>query len=255
MLQSAQQLSAAALRAAVAVVASLMVGSVAHAALFQFADFHLINANQPLSFTNNSPTASATLQALGVGVPPPGVPVVFNFTSQSGISTVDRAATLMINPIGTLPTTMAAIVSGSLLDQPINPLTFSIIETATGKNLLTMSATSGDLIGITGSATGSLGGTKTNVYTSDYATFGSSASESFNFGLGTISPPLSVAANGFLNSFVANVNGQFSVDNAGFTPKVPEPASAALVGIGLLSITVVTALKRRRKGTSGTPDI
>jgi hypothetical protein len=217
-----------------------MIGTVAQAALFQFADFHLINANQPLSLTNNAGT-SATLQALSV-------PVVFNFTTQSGLSTVDRNAILTVNPASA--TITPATVSGSLLDQPINPLSFSIIESGTGKNLLTMTPTSGDLVGLSNSVTGSLGGTKTNVYTSDYATFSSSANESFNLGLGTISPLLSVGPGGFLNSFVANVNGQFSADTAGFTPKIPEPASAALAGVGVLSIAVVTALKRRRRGAA-----
>jgi hypothetical protein len=237
----------AAVHVSAAVVASLMIGTVAQAALFQFGNFHLINANQPLTFTNNAPTASATLQAISV-------PVVFNFTTQSGLPTLDRNATLTINPIGTLPTTLPAVVAGALLDQPINPLTFSIIENGTSKNLLTMSVTSGDLVGLSGSVSGSLGGTKTNVFTSDYATFSSSASEAFNLGLGTVNPPLSVAANGFLNSFVANVNGQFSADTAGFTPKVPEPASAALASVGILSVTVVTALKRRRMGAARTRD-
>src|SRR5262245_44942524 len=80
----------AALRVLDPVVAPLMIGTVAQAALFQFADFHLINASQPLSLTNNAGT-SATLQALNV-------PVVFNFTSQSTLPTLDRNAILTINP-------------------------------------------------------------------------------------------------------------------------------------------------------------
>ncbi len=236
---SQQFFPGAALRAAVAVVGSLAIGTVAHAAPFQFGDFHLINANQPLSLTNNGGT-SETLQALSV-------PVIFNFTTQSGLSTVDRAATLTINPVGTLPTTLPAIVAGTLLDQPINPLKFSITENATGKNLLTMLSTRGDLVGLSGAVTGSLGGTTTNVYSSDYATFNSTAAESFNFGLGTISPALSVGAGGFLNSFIANANGQFSTDTTGFTPNTPEPASMALAGLGAISLAAFGVSKRKRK--------
>jgi hypothetical protein len=235
----------AVVRASAVLVASL-IGSVAQATPIQFADFHLINANQPLSFANNGGT-SGTLGALSV-------PVVFNFTTQSGLPTTDRNATLTINPVGTIHTPTPATVSGSLFDQPINPLTFSIIENGTGKNLLSMQATSADLVGLSGSFSGSISATKTNVYTSDYAIFTPSVSESFNLGLGTLSQPLAVGAGGFLSSFAANVNGQFSCDSAGFTPVVPEPASATLLGIGLLSVTVVTALKRPRIGTSGNPD-
>jgi len=218
-----------------AVFVASLIGSVAQASPIQFAGFHLINANQPLSLTNNGGT-SVTLSAISV-------PVVFNYTTQSGLPTTDRNATLTINPVGTANTLTPAIVAGSLLDQPINPLTFSIIENGTGKNLLSMTATSADLIGLTGSFNGSTIATKTSVYTSDYLTFPAGDTESFKLGLGTLSQPLSAGAGGFLSSFSANVNGQFSADSV-----VPEPASAALLGIGVLSVGVVTALKRRRRG-------
>jgi hypothetical protein len=104
------------------------------------------------------------------------------------------------------------------------------------------------LIGITGSPSGSLGGTKTNVYTSDYATFNTAASESFNFGLATITPTLSNGPGSFLSSFASNVNGQFSAESTGFKPNVPEPASAVLIGIGALALGV-SASKRRQRVT------
>ena len=198
-----------------------LIGSAAHATPIQFADFHLVNANQPLSFTNNG-GASATLQAISV-------PVIFNFTTQSGLPTVDHTATLTINPPGT-PSTVPAIVAGSLVDQPIRPANLSIIETGTGKNLLTMLSTGGDLVGFLGGVTASLSGMNTSAYSSDFATFNSPISESFNLGLATLSPSLSVGPGGFLNSFIANVNGQFTVDSGGITPKLPEPASVVLFG-------------------------
>ena len=132
---------AASLRAAVAAIALLMIGSVAYATPVQIADFHLVNASQPFSLTNNG--TSLTIQALSV-------PVVFNFTSQSGLPTADHNAILTINPTGTAATTIAAIAAGSLLDQPINPLNFSIIDSSTGKNLLSLATSSGDLVGMSG---------------------------------------------------------------------------------------------------------
>src|SRR5260221_14690281 len=91
---------ATALRGAVGLLACLWAASSALAAPIELGNIHLVNANQPLSFTNN--VVSASLQALGV-------PVVFNFTAQSGLSTVDRPATLTINPP---PSVSPAIVTG-----------------------------------------------------------------------------------------------------------------------------------------------
>jgi hypothetical protein len=216
----------------------MLAGSAAQATQMEFANFHLLNANQPLSFTNNG-GISGTLHALSV-------PVIFNFTVQSGLPTVDHTASLTINPP---PTVLPAIVSGTLLDQPINPTNFSIIENGTGKNLLTMLLANGDLVGLNGGVNASLSDVNTNVFSSDFATFGAPFTQSFNLGLATISVPLSVGPGGFLNSFISNVNGQFSVDSAGFTPiNVPEPASAILFGIGLLT---VAAMARRKASCIG----
>ncbi len=219
-----------------AIAATVLIAAAVQAAPIELGSFHLLNANQPLSFTNNAGT-SGSLSALTV-------PVIFNFTTQSGLSTVDRSATLTINPLGALPTTTPAIVAGSLIDQPINPLTFSIIETSTGKNLLTMTPTGGDLVGNSTAVNSSLSGTHTGVFTSDYGTFSGTTSESFNFGLATMVPALSVGPGGFVNSFVANVNGQFSVDSTGFIP-TPEPATVVLFGLGLAGCGVF--VRRRRK--------
>jgi len=236
------------LRCATALLTLVLAGSTAYATTMEFASFHLLNANQSLSFTNNGGT-SGTLQALSV-------PVIFNFTVQSGLPTSDHAASLTINPAGTAATTTPAIVGGSLLDQAINPLRFSIIENGTGKNLLTMLSTIGDLVGLNGGVNASLSDARTNVFSSDFATFGSTFTESFNLGLATMSAPLAVGPGGFLNSFVSNVNGQFSVDSAGFTPiGVPEPASAVLLGMGLLTIAAMARRKPSRSGRRVTQSV
>jgi hypothetical protein len=62
-----------------AVVAMLLVAAASQAAPIGLGNFHLINATQPLNFTNNA-VISGSLSAISV-------PVVFNFTTQSGLST------------------------------------------------------------------------------------------------------------------------------------------------------------------------
>jgi len=215
-------------------LACLLTGSAAQGAPIEFANFHLLNSNQPLSFTNNG-GVSATLQALSV-------PIVFNYTVQSGLPTTDHPAILTINPPAIVT---PAIAAGSLIDQPIHPLSYSIIETGTGKNLLTMSSANAELVGLAGALSASVSGNANGVYSSTFAAFAPSASESFNLGLATVSPSLSVGPGGFLNSFNSNIIGQFSVDSTGFTPNVPEPSTIALVATGLVLIPV---WKRRKRG-------
>ena len=218
-------------------IAALTLSSTAlQAAPIEFATFNLVTANQPFTFTNNGGT-SGTLRASNV-------PVLFDFTSLSGLPTGDHPATL--NIIGT--TFTPSSFSAGNIDQRISgPATLSILENGTGKNLLTLTFT-GDVVGSNSSTTATLSGADTAgstvVFSSDFGTF-TPPGNSYNLNLTTLRPFLSTGPGNFLNSFVSNINGSFS---ANFTPAapvaVPEPGSVALLtGIG----TVGAAFLRRRK--------
>ncbi len=68
----------------------LVAASAVQAASYEFANFNLLNADQPFSFTNN--TSSATIGVLNA-------PITFNFTQQTGLSTADNNAFLNIGPL------------------------------------------------------------------------------------------------------------------------------------------------------------
>jgi hypothetical protein len=221
---------------------TLAAAPAAHAAPYQFATFNIPNANQPFSFTNNGGT-SGTIKATAQ--------VTFNFTVQTGLGTADHSATLTITnsppfPPGTPSTfTPASPLGAGMLDQPIsNITTLSIIENGTGKNLLTMLFT-GDITGRVGGASGDIGGSDTtgqvDVYTSDFLTF-NQPGNSYDLGLNTIAPGLSIGPGSFLNNFVSNIDGQFSSNAVG----VPAPASVVMYGFGMAGVGVIARWRRKR---------
>lgn len=217
-----------------ALVALISTASSALAAPITFANFTETAASRPFSFTNTGGIGGM----LGYNT---SVPIQFNFTAATGLPTNDRAATLTIVHTGTF---VPASTSGSNLDQPITGTlpTYTITETATGKNLLTMIA-SGDIQGKSGATSGSLAGSQpadTIAFTSDYINF-VPASNGYSFALTSITPTLSIGPGGFLNSFTSDVVGAFSTSDQFII--VPEPASAAMIALASLSLLVRT--KRR----------
>lgn len=207
---------------------------------YQFAQFSSPNGGKPFTFTNNG-GASADIGAVNV-------PVTFNFTAATGLSTADRAAFLNISPV-TISSNQPAVAAGPLVDQPINltdRLTLTSGMNGTGTNFLTMIFT-GDITGFLGGPGGSLLGADNNAsnprvvtYTSDFGTF-VPPGNSYNLALQDITPALSIGAGGFLNSSVANVTGQFS---ANFVV-VPEPSSIVLCGLGIIAVVGRTAGRKR----------
>jgi hypothetical protein len=212
------------------------------AAPYQFGQFHIPSLGQPLSYTNNGGT-SARIDALNV-------PVIFNFTATTTLSTADHPAFLNISPVAASSSNQAAITAGPLVDQPLNlasKLTLTSGMNGTGVDYLTMTFT-GDITGFLGGPVASLLGADNNpsnprvvTYTSDFGHFvPPTPGNSYNLALQDINPPLSIGAGGFLSSSVENVSGQFS----GNFVAIPEPASAVLFGIGAISAGLVVARRK-----------
>ena len=82
------------------------------------------------------------------------------------------------------------------------------------------------------------GSTATVTYTSDYLNF-ASPGNSYALSLASITPALSIGPGGLLNSFTANIAGQFTGN------PVPEPAALALLACAPL------VLRRRSAGSPG----
>jgi PEP-CTERM motif len=218
--------------------------AVIQAAPFEFADVNLLNANLPFTFTNNGGT-SGTVSILSA-------PVTFNFTTQSGLSTVDHQATLTLQissafPPGTPSTFTPGSQFGPVIDQPLpNLMSLSITEVGTGANLLTMLFT-GDIVGRAGTPNGNLSGADNTGQAVQFSSaFGSflQPGNSFVLGLGTITPGLTLGPGNFLNSFTSNINGQFT---ANFST-VPEPAATVLFGLGIAAAAIVRVRRFSRLG-------
>ena len=232
---------------ALALAVALALGPSAPAA-YEFATFHPVTASGPFALTNNGGT-SLTIGAANV-------PVTFNWAAATGLSTADHGAYLSIGPIVPPSSTQPASVAGPFVTQPVNDLeklTLTSGVNGTGQNLLTLFFT-GDISGLLGGSSASLVGADDSLtsprivaYTSDFGTF-VAPGNSYNLGLDTITPALSVGPGGFLGSFDANVGGTFT-GTFQATPAAsaaPEPASLTLLATGALGLLGYAWRKRRQ---------
>ncbi len=221
----------------------LLANETAYADLSQFAQFTQVASDQPLSFTNNGGTSgSLAYNAASL--------VNFSFTTSSGLDTTVRTATLTLT--GNPTNVPASTLGGGFLDQPLTSvmmLKLTEVGGATpGANLLTVMFT-GDIVGR--GPIGSINAADTTgqviSYTSDFLTV-TPPGNSDILSLDTISPSLSIGPGGFLNSFVANVAGQFTGNVTSINPSalVPEPSSLAMCGIaGVVGLAVARARRKR----------
>jgi len=218
-----------------AVAAVLAAAAPAHATGVQFATFTQTTGS-PFSFSNNATAATFSTTA--------ATNINFAFTAASGQDTSARSATLSLSSTTTATARSATFGGSTFVDQNINGANnvLSIRDNATGRNLLTLTFT-GDITGQAGSSNANLAGDSavgnTVTYTSDFVSLGSTGS--FLIGLPTIAPPLSAVPGSFLTSFITDALGSFSDTSVA---AVPQPASVAMFGTGLVATALLLARRR-----------
>jgi len=233
--------------AALAAVAMFGLSSTAHAAPVQFAGYTQQTANYPITFNNSTGDITGSNA------------VVFTFTNAVGgvnsalYSGVDATLTMTI----TNAQPVAAFGPGNqFLYGTYGSATISIKSNtaigshAAGSNLLTVQIGNvGSILSQVGSTTPNYSGQsdagQTDIkYTSDFVNFATPYKAAFNISF-LLRSGLTKDGN-YFGANSASSGGQFSSEPPPVA--VPEPASVALVALGLIAAPVV--LRRRRQATT-----
>jgi hypothetical protein len=236
-----------------------------------FAQFTQIGGNKPFSFVNNN------IDGAGQSLTGSATNVSVNFHFFASPFTQGTLAGNSVN--ASLSWTGAATADasgGPFIGQNFNAGTLQVVYTGpnttvggvnfvTGDVLLTVTYGSGTLFGLAGSSSPTFQASRpANVVTyaanSKYFNFGGATNENYSLGFSGLAtpgsgggtnppftqPPTNTAGfqvntnNVMVRSFSADGSGTFA---AGF---IPEPASLAMVGLGLIGLPAVLAVRRRR---------
>lgn len=229
----------------------------AQAQPYDFATWNQVGNNtKPFAFVNSGGVLSANVT----------VPVTFTFVGSNPFLVDNALSDYQLSNVElTFKTTAtaAATTTGTNASQDTNSGTMLFVYKGPNITMGSTNINTNDVVLSVSFATANISGRKTGnaanlgaadtdtapntvIYSSDakYFSLGSAIERNLTFGLSSISSPgspngFNIAANGLLKSFNANGSGRFGAN------MVPEPATLAMVGLGL-GLPGLVALRRRR---------